>query len=299
MNNYTITYNLAGGTYSGSTANQTRSVLYNTMPPNLTPTRTGYVFLGWTPEISLTIKNQTYTAIWSLPMEIQMKKSAVNEGIFVPITLYSNGFALISNNGGSYIKYTTDKPTISNNVAANTAFTIKIAGRIKSFSYDRTEDSIKNQMYRLISWGELGAEEYRFSGRWPNSENTFGCKNLSGTIPTPVTNSFVNIKSFAYLFFDCESLTGTIPPTLFSNCPSVTNFENVFYDCISLTGSIPPNLFANCPNIKNFYRTFFNCKNLTGNAPALWNTYNPTRMLQCFDKCVKLSNYNSIPSDWK
>ena len=62
--NYTITYNLNGGTYNETTGNISREVEYDTMPEDITPTREHYTFEGWTPTLAVATENQTYTALW-------------------------------------------------------------------------------------------------------------------------------------------------------------------------------------------------------------------------------------------
>ncbi len=131
-------------------------------------------------------------------------------------------------------------------------------------------------------------------------EYTFNeCSGLMGTIPANLFANCSNVTSFSGTFSSCRGLTGTIPSGLFANCPNVTDFSNVFGSCSGLTGNIPSNLFANNLKVTDFMNTFFYCGNLTGNAPELWNRTNVTSHDNCFSGCTRLSNYSSIPSDWK
>ena len=66
---HTVTFNLAGGTYSGSTANVERQVRHGTLVTNVnvpTPTRVGYDFVRWEPLLPERITaSATYVAIWT------------------------------------------------------------------------------------------------------------------------------------------------------------------------------------------------------------------------------------------
>ena len=284
---YTITYNLNGGLYHNSAVNPTRKVGYNNMPPEIEPTKSGQTFMGWTPELTVANSNKTYTAVWSIPMVLELKKASLNEEILIPITFSSGQSALISNNGSVYTQHSSDYPFITNNVAANTPFTVKVAGRIKGFGYGSYYDESK-QLYQLKAWGELGATSYKFSGF--SNGVTYGIGSLSGTIPKPTLNSFANFHSTATssMFYNCINLTGSIPTGLFDNCPNVASFYNTFDGCNSLTGSIPVGLFDKCPNVLTFAYTFSGCNNLIGNIPV-----------GLFDKCPNVTTFNSVFSNCK
>ena len=125
------------------------------------------------------------------------------------------------------------------------------------------------------------------------------CINLTGSIPEGLFANCTNVIDFGYAFYSCYNLTGSIPGGLFANCPNVTKFDLTFYNCANLTGSIPGGLFDNCPNVTTFSWTFASNSGLTGPAPELWNRANVTEPWGCFIGCFGLSNYASIPNDWK
>lgn len=89
----------------------------------------------------------------------------------------------------------------------------------------------------------------------------------------------------------------TIPATLFANCTNVTSVQECFGKA-SIT-SIPSTLFDNCQKSIDFSYCFYGCSLVTGAAPELWKRTNVTRRAQCFNGCTRLSNYASIPNDWK
>ena len=126
-----------------------------------------------------------------------------------------------------------------------------------------------------------------------------GCNNLTGSIPSNLFSNCSEVTSFSLVFSKCSELTGDIPENLFLNCSKATNFYRTFYFCNKLTGNIPVTLFSSCININNFISTFENCKGLTGDAPELWNIYSSADSLGCFRSCTGLSNFGSIPPEWR
>jgi hypothetical protein len=75
----------------------------------------------------------------------------------------------------------------------------------------------------------------------------------------------------------------------------------MFWACGGLNGELGATLFTNTnnPKITTFYQTFSGCSKLTGTAPALWTMFPKATMGMCFKGCTKLSNYASIPDQWK
>ena len=136
------------------------------------------------------------------------------------------------------------------------------------------------------------------------------CSGLTGSIPEGLFSNCTNVTTFNNTFGNCSGLTGSIPENLFATFSKVTTFSNTFYGCSSLI-SIPEGLFSNCSNVASFDSTFSYCKNLTGNTPTgtdgleLWERAGqhgyPSSISgkQCFKYCSKLSNYSSIPTEWK
>jgi len=135
----------------------------------------------------------------------------------------------------------------------------------------------------------------------------YSCTSLT-SIPSGLFDNCPNVTSFSNCFYNCTSLA-SIPSGLFDNCPNVTNFGSLFYNCRSLP-SIPSSLFDNCPNVTSLNGCFYGCISLTGLTPntngiELWQRAGsegyPDSILGsfCFSNCNSLSNYSSIPSDWK
>jgi hypothetical protein len=120
------------------------------------------------------------------------------------------------------------------------------------------------------------------------------------SIPSGFFDSCTQITSFNSTFNQCFSLSA-IPSGLFDNNTNVTNFSSTFKSCTSI-GSIPTGLFDNCTSVTTFFSVFrmpTTSNSLVGNAPELW-TRNPVPLgLYAFRNATGLSNYASIPANWK
>ena len=145
-----------------------------------------------------------------------------------------------------------------------------------------------------------------FAGAFTN------CVSLE-SIPENLFANCPEVTTFANTFNNCESLE-SIPENLFAKNPKVTNFTAAFYSC-SVLFKIPENIFANCPKVTSFSRTFEGCMILTSESPYtmidgqkvhLYERKNypehftkPTDFFGCFYRCISLTDYKQIPSDWK
>ena len=145
---------------------------------------------------------------------------------------------------------------------------------------------------------------------------------------TSIPSDLFDYSTSATTFSDSFSFTTitSIPSGLFDNNVSATNFSSCFNNCQSLS-SYPSDLFDNNVNVVNFSSTFRNCRSLTtplqftfntlvtvfnnvynmnatgngmtGTAPALWSRVPEPSGFRAFYNCVNLSNYASIPANWK
>lgn len=192
-----------------------------------------------------------------------------------------------------------------------------------------------NNLTRVISWGDdkmgLTSMDNSFSncnkltsipsdefGAFTNVTDfiyTFwNCSGLT-SIPQGLLDKCPLVTNFSNVFRDCIGLTN-IPNDLFDKCPLVTNFSYTFFNCLGLT-SIPNGLFDKCTLVTNFNETFGNCSGLTGTVPydSLNGIQTPTPLYdrsvgvngyamvtsygECFENCIGLSDYDSIPTNWK
>lgn len=194
-------------------------------------------------------------------------------------------------------------------------YQISISGRCTYFVSHRMSDAQRAKLTKIISWGDIEATEYCFSG----------CTNLGGDIPSPSTHTFSDYgESFKYLFADtaitsipgdlfenipddvknfgkmfsyCYSLK-EIPEGLFNNCVNATTFEETFKGC-ELVEKVPTNLFDNCTKVTNFINTFNDMDKVT-ELPALWTrTTEGLVGTGCYEGCDSLINLGEIPASWK
>lgn len=140
-----------------------------------------------------------------------------------------------------------------------------------------------------------------------------GCAALE-TVPADIFNcpELSKTKNSASLFEDCSNLT-SIPKGLFDSFTEVTGFATLFSGCTNLK-SVPVSLFDQCKKVSSFANAFNGCTALTGESPyTLVNgikvhlyersTDNgfktPATKTKCFFNCTGLSDYDSIPAEWK
>ena len=145
------------------------------------------------------------------------------------------------------------------------------------------------------------------------SETFSDCKNLT-TIPNGLFAGISGAPAsymFSYTFYGCSGLT-SIPDGLFGNltgAPAEGMFWCTFEACSKLT-SIPENLFGNISGTAQFYMfygTFANCTSLTGPSARIngqylyeiWPSATWSQFASMYQNATKLSDYSSIPSDWK
>ena len=136
------------------------------------------------------------------------------------------------------------------------------------------------------------------------------CTKLT-SIPENLFSNNTAVTNFSFAFSGCGGLT-SIPENLFSNNTAVTNFRSTFTNCDGLT-SIPEKLFSNNSAVTNFSYAFQFCYGLTGNVPVdndgtpIYNRSTPGKegyamvsiQHNCFYSCTGLTDYSSIPTDWK
>ena len=139
-----------------------------------------------------------------------------------------------------------------------------------------------------------------------------GDKELKEVL-TPFPN--MGTTDFSSTFEGCQNLT-TIPAGLFENNPDAINFNSCFSNCSSLVlredifplPSSNPDYFAGkkMDFTSSFNKVGSTYKTETGTAPELWN-YNGAGVTgsqqwvvtDAFKNADKLTNYNSIPSNWR
>ena len=142
----------------------------------------------------------------------------------------------------------------------------------------------------------------------------YGCELLK-SIPSNIFGNSASEASFNHTF----EMSGieSVPSGLFDDSPEAQYFENTFAYCANLK-TIPVNLFENNKSIYNVQGLFNGCSSLTGESPYDHQDYEridvhlydreynphyytqvPTVYERAFAQCAGLTDYESIPSDWK
>lgn len=118
------------------------------------------------------------------------------------------------------------------------------------------------------------------------------------SIPSGLFDTNISATNFGSCFNNCQSLS-SYPSDLFDNNIFVTNFSSTFRNCRQLTY---PLQFTNNTLVSvfnNVYNMNTTSNAMTGTAPELWLRSPEPAGFRAFYNCINLSNYASIPSNWK
>ena len=267
---YTITYNLAGGTDMGNPEQ------YNIESNQITliaPTRQGYVFAGWTnesvsePTKEVTISTGTtgkksYTAVWAATIYYHANGGS---GSMDTQTIVTN-----SSNTNLYANSFTREGYLFDGWSLSANGTIAYE---KEAKFNCGSDG---EYHLYAVWNE-GTEGLSFE-QVDSQYYVTGYNGSLENVVIPTTYRSINVVGIAdYAFANCTSLTSvTIPNSIssigkfaFANCTnlaSVTNYgnltsisESAFSGCSSLEGFTIPgevtyigiSAFQNCSNLTN------------------------------------------------
>jgi hypothetical protein len=128
--------------------------------------------------------------------------------------------------------------------------------------------------------------------------DTFSGVTSISTVPSGLFDYNTQATTFASCFFACSNLT-SVPTTLFDLNTQVVNFSGTFRNCQKLTNVLQftnNNLVTTYANIYNMSST---SNALVGNAPTLWTRTPTPSGTGAFFNCTHLTNYASIPANWK
>ena len=146
-----------------------------------------------------------------------------------------------------------------------------------------------------------------------------GCTSLT-EIPDGLFDGMAAVTTLNGMFQGCTQLKG-VSSDEFAAMTAVTNVGNMFNGCTSLT-SFPVDFFDNMKQITNVGNLFNGCSSLTGESPyttvngVKYHLYERTGENEaasglkalgtatsnrkgCFAGCTGLSDYDSIPAEWK
>ena len=311
----TFTFNLAGGTINGKTDSVTVTGKYEeavTKPAN--PTKTGYAFSGWYPELpeKFPAEDKTYTAQWvklhlvtftvegtppngTLTATLDGKAidtgAMVAEGKIVEFTANDNDYAVenwtvtppAARIAGGQPGESTAKVKITAATTVKVTFSpYKKVAFEKLDEYLKTANAASDDIYYIEVTGLTASNVKGVDGGNPSPL----CKILKSNPSKKVAlklGAIHGLTDMSDCFPGCENLTQApeIPN-------GVTNMSNCFSGCKNLTQA------PEIPNgVTNMNNCFSGCKNLT-QAPVIPNSV--TNMNSCFFYCTSLTQAPVIPN---
>ena len=117
------------------------------------------------------------------------------------------------------------------------------------------------------------------------------------TVPSGLFSANTLATIFSSCFNACTSLT-SVPSTLFDTNTTAVNFSSTFRNCRALTNVLQFTYNTSATNFTNIYNMSSTSNALSGTAPTLW-LRSGTSGTGAFFNCTGLTNYASIPSNWK
>jgi uncharacterized repeat protein (TIGR02543 family) len=288
--NYTITYNLDGG--SVATANPTT---YSAMTPTFTlnnPTKEGYTFTGWTgsngstPETTVTIDqgsigDRNYTANWvpyafTLSLGTNITASGIVAFILDGANYYAPGTEIsLTYSGtipeGQYLVFEVNGVPISGDNFVMPAQNVEVTAVIQGqpYIFNSTTGAL------TLVWGEFNK-----SNKWGDEVIASAVTSVTATNQVSFTGDCTSLfKNFT----ECTSMNlGDV------NTDSLTNMNSMFLFCSSLTTLDLSGW--NTGKVTSMSSLFAGCESLTSLDLTGWNTAKVTAMYSLFNGCTSLQS---------
>lgn len=166
-------------------------------------------------------------------------------------------------------------------------YVITITGTMPVWSINN-DNAIRLSITKCISWGTVGLRKIDFYGctamtNLPDQISKLAtvvapysfinfCRDCTSLVSIPYATFWgtvdipvLDVRSFAYAFYNCTSLR-SLNSELFRDVENTVDFSYTFYGCNKLT-TLPSQLFKKCYKVTTFSRTFENCS-LLNNLPA-------------------------------
>ena len=144
----------------------------------------------------------------------------------------------------------------------------------------------------------IPADIFDYSPNATTFTDSFSSITTLTTVPAGLFDSVTNATTFASCFFACTALA-SVPSTLFDTNTLVVNFSSTFRNCRALTNVLQFTYNTNVTIFNNIYNMSSTANALVGNAPELWNRTPTPSGTDAFNNCTGLSNYASIPVNFK
>ena len=144
----------------------------------------------------------------------------------------------------------------------------------------------------------IPADIFQYSTKATTFSNTFASVLTLTTVPSGLFNNVPNVTTFASCFFGCTALT-SVPSNLFDQNINVVNFSGTFYNCRALTNVLQFTYNTSVTIFNNVYNMSSTTNALTGTAPEIWNRTPTPAGTNAFNNCTGLTNFASIPTNFK
>jgi len=144
----------------------------------------------------------------------------------------------------------------------------------------------------------IPADMFDYSPNATTFTNTFESVLTLTSVPSGLFDNVPNATTFASCFAACTAIT-SVPTDLFDQNINVVNFSSTFRNCRALTNVLQFTLNTQVTIFNNIYNMSSTSNALTGTAPQLWNRTPTPSGTDAFNNCFGLSNYASIPVNWK
>jgi len=152
--------------------------------------------------------------------------------------------------------------------------------------------------FRATGISSIPADIFDYSTYATTFSDTFSSCLQITTVPSGLFDNVVNATSFASTFFSCTNLA-SVPSDLFDQNVNATNFSGTFRNCRNLTNVLQFTYNTNVTIFNNIYNMTTTANSLTGTAPTLWLRTPTPSGTAAFRNCTGLSNFASIPANFK
>lgn len=139
---------------------------------------------------------------------------------------------------------------------------------------------------------------FDYSPNATSFNSAFSSISTITTVPTGLFDNVPLVTSFASCFFACSTLT-SVPSTLFDLNTNVTTFSGTFRNCRALTNVLQFTNNINVTTFTNLYNMSSTTNALVGTAPELWLRTPTPAGTDAFNNCTGLTNFASIPVNFK
>jgi hypothetical protein len=118
------------------------------------------------------------------------------------------------------------------------------------------------------------------------------------SIPSGLFSANPLASVFSGTFNGCQSLS-SYPLDLFDACPTAINFSSTFRNCRALTQPLQFTFNTQVTTFANIYNMVSTTNSMSGTAPTLWLRVPEPLGTAAFRNCTGLSNFASIPVNFK